>query len=74
MKCMYYNQADPDCWPEEMEGEAWFLIAKLHGEEVEPGSSRPLCHRHIEKFALEFLEAMHLSMVVEDQLLDLGLD
>ena len=74
MKCNYYDPDSLDCWPEEMEGEAWFVIGKLNEGDIDPGSFRPLCHKHIEQYALDFWEAMQLSLVVEDQLLDLGLD
>ena len=73
MKCMYYQQDKGPCWPEECEGEAWFLIGIINDGGVIEGSGRPLCHTHIETYALEFLERMHMSIAVENDLLDIGL-
>ena len=56
-----------------MEGETWFVIGRLSEGDLAAGSFRSLCHKHIEQHALDFSEAMQLSLVVENRLLDMGL-
>ena len=66
MKCMHCQGGEGDCRPEELDGDAWSVIAKLGDDGgIEIESARPLWHKHIETYALRFLEAMRLSMNVE---------
>ena len=77
MKCHYYQNPDvKECFPPEMEGDAWFVVGKLvPGESdrkiIQEGSLVPLCLNHFDQFALDFLESMRLSMQVELDLMDI---